>query len=217
MSRRDRRRDATTPKGNAHSTPAPANVQPAQKLRGLWKDVAIISAIVSALVGGIAGPITTTALTYFVDDWTAPVLVYGSTETILINGRVVTAVVTNTGRNVAKDVVIVIDAFHPTFKFAEAHHVHTFPLMPVETSIKGMRMEVKLMRPLGRNQTVRVLLDDIAFKDGYQGMFGVSVSSDRGQATFQGHDVQSFPTLTLDQFLFASGRTNEVDHAAPSR
>jgi hypothetical protein len=152
---------------------------------------------------------------YFVDDWTAPVLVYGSTETILINGRVVHAVVTNTGRNVAKDIVIVIDAFHPTFKFTEAHHVHTFPLMSVEKSIKGNRMEVRLMSPLGRNQSVKILLDDIAFKDGYEGMFGVSVSSDRGQATFQGHELRSFPTLTLDQFLSASGRTDEDNHTAP--
>lgn len=203
--------------------PRPTSGQPAQippagepgrRRFGFLSDAVISAALISAiagLVGSIAGPIATALMSIVTEAWTAPALVYGSTETILVNGRVVNAVVTNAGRGTARDVVVVMEVLHPTFRLGEEHqrHVHTFPPVPVETSVRGARMEVKLTRPLGSGQTVTIVLDDVAFKEHYEPMFLASVSSDRGQATNQGHRVQSFPSLTLNQYLSSVRRPGE--------
>lgn len=166
-----------------------------------WSKLAVIFGLVGVVVGAVIGPISSSIFTHYTEDWFSSKLVFDSTETILTNGRVFDVIIANEGKNPAKDVTIVVDAFTPDFKFTDKHHAHTMPNMAFEKSIKDGRMEVKLTGALGSRQSVMLLIDNIDFKTDYLPFFSTWITSDRGQAMNRGHRVRPFPSLTLDQFL----------------
>jgi hypothetical protein len=152
------------------------------------------------MVGAITVPIATLYFTEFFESWKSSHLVFRSTETILINGRVVDADVVNTGSRPAKDVVVSLKSYPPTFEF-NTDHVHTDPALPFATTHSQGRLEVKLTSPLGPGQWVNIIVDELRVKENSDPMFQVGVSFDGGIAERQAHLVRSHPKLTLDEFL----------------
>ena len=128
------------------------------------------------------------------------ILSFRSTETILIDGRLVTATLRNSGPTPARDVVVAIASAPATIEF-DAGHVHAQPPVPFETVIRKGQLEVKLKSPLGEGQTVSITVDDIHVKNNDDPMFLVSATSDLGFADRQGHEVVRRPNSTLNQYL----------------
>jgi hypothetical protein len=169
-------------------------------LASRWWNSSFAVGVFAALIAAIMGPIATSVTTGFFESRNKSQLTFGSSETILVNGRVIKATIVNTGPTPAKDVVIAIESTPSSFEF-NPEHVHAHPAIPFETTVKKGRLEVKLTSPLGQNQPVSITADELHVKDSHDPMFLIWVTSDRGLADRQGHEVRSHPDLTLDQFL----------------
>jgi hypothetical protein len=163
-------------------------------------------ALFAALIAAIVGPLATLILTDYFEARKKSLLTFRSSETILINGRVVEAIIVNTGAAPAKEIVVAIESAPASFEF-NPEHVHTQPPVPFETTVKKGRLEIKLLSPLGQDQTLSIIADDLHVNSKQDPMFLVWATSDRGLADRQGHEVRSHPELTLEGFLsYEDGR-----------
>lgn len=122
-----------------------------------------------------------------------------------------TTTIVNTGPTPAKDVVVAIESTPPSFEF-NPEHVHVYPAIPFETTVRKGRLEVKLSSPVDQNHHVDILVDAMRIKNDYNPMFLIWVTSDRGLADRQGHKVRSHPDLTLVEFssLYQHGKNGTL-------
>jgi hypothetical protein len=186
------------------SAPHPTNPNTEQNRReprgNVWNSPLFVG-LFAALIAAVAGPLATLAFTDYFEARKRSRLTFRSSETILVNGRVVTATIVNTGITPAKDVVVAIESAPASFEF-NPQHVHAHPPVPFETTVRKGRLEVKLTSPLGKDQPVSITADELYVKNNYEPMFLIWTTSDSGLADRQGHEVRSNPTLTLEGFLY---------------